>query len=160
MNFIIFWAVLMVAFLVLEFSTSGLTAIWFAFGAAGALVSAAVSPRGDLFWLQLIIFLIISGVTMYFTRPLAKKYFSAKETPTNADRVLEMTGIVQEDVSNLANTGYVTVSGKLWRARSEDEHTILAGTKVSILRIEGATLIVVATEATNQSIENVVEKGE
>ena len=142
MNLIIFWAVLLVAFLVIEIATSGLTSIWFAIGAAGALISAAVAPSPGLLWLQVIIFLLISGVTMYFTRPLAKKYAKVKETPTNSDRVLTMIGVVREDISNLEGKGVVYVDGKLWTARTEGEAGIPEGAQVDILRIEGVKLIV------------------
>ena len=140
LNFVIFWAVLMVAFIVVEFATAGLTSIWFALGSAGALISAAVAP--GLFWLQVIIFLIISGLTIYFTRPLAKKYIQVKASATNASRVLEMVGMVREPISNIDGKGVVYVDGKLWTARSADETPIPEGVQVDILRIEGVKLIV------------------
>ena len=142
MNLIVFWAVLMVAFIVIEIATTGLTSIWFALGAAGALISAAVAPTVDLLWFQVLIFLIISGLTMAFTRPFVKRYATVKETPTNADRVLEMVGIVREPIHNLDGKGTVYVGGKLWTARSEGDVTIGKGVQVDILRIEGVKLIV------------------
>lgn len=142
MNFIVLWAVLFVAFLIIEFATSGLTSIWFALGAAGALISAAVAPAAELFWLQITVFTVISGVAVYFTRPLARKYVKVKEIPTNANRVLEMTGIVKETIQNLDGQGTVFVGGKLWTARSENNETIPVDTEVAILRIEGVKLIV------------------
>ena len=142
MNLIIFWGVLLVAFLVIEYATAGLTSIWFALGAAGALISAAMAPYMELLWLQVLIFLVISGITLYFTRPLAKKYATVKETPTNANRVLEMVGVVREPIHNIDGTGAVFVGGKLWTARSADETPIDNGVQVDILRIEGVKLIV------------------
>jgi len=139
---IIFWAVLLVVFVVVEFATSGLTSIWFALGAAGALLSAAVAPDASLLWLRVVIFAVISGVAVGFTRPLAKKYTMVKESPTNADRVLEMIGIVREPIHNIDGKGAVYVGGKLWTARSEDGEPIQKGVQVDILRIEGAKLIV------------------
>ena len=147
MNVIIFWAILLVAFLVIEAGTAGLTSIWFALGAAGALISAAVAPTLDLLWLQVMIFLIISGVSLYFTRPLAKKYAKVKETATNANRVLDMVGIVRETIDNMEGTGTVYVNGKLWTARTEGEAPIEVGTSVDVLRIEGVKLIVKVHEA-------------
>ena len=142
MNLVILWAVLLVAFLVIELATAGLTSIWFALWAAGALISAAVAPMPQLLWLQVIIFLIISGVTMYFTRPLAKKYAQVKKTNTNADRVLEMIGIVREPICNIEGTGTVYVGGKLWTARADQDERIDIDVQVDILRIEGVKLIV------------------
>ncbi|MCL2563925.1 MAG: NfeD family protein [Oscillospiraceae bacterium] len=146
---IIFWAMLLVAFVVIELATSGLTSIWFAIGAAGALISAAVTapPRIDLLWLQVLIFLAVSGVALYLTRPLVKKYVSSKEVPTNANRVLEMVGLVKETIHNIDGKGAVYVGNKLWTARSEDGTPIQKGTQVDILRIEGVKLIVRPHEA-------------
>ena len=139
-NLILFWGVVLVACLLTEFATAGLTVIWFALGAAAAMISAAVAP--DLFWLQMLIFLGVSGVSLYFTRPLVKKHFTPKETATNANRVLEMVGMVKETVDNVEGTGTVYVGGKLWTARTEGETPIPIGTSVDILRIEGVKLIV------------------
>ena len=154
---VIFWAVLFVAFLVIEFATAGLTSIWFALGSVGALISAAVAPSIHMIWLQVIIFLSISGVTMYFTRPLVKKYIKVEETATNASRVLAMTGVVREEINNKEATGVVFVGGKLWTARTETQETVLAGTEVSILRIEGVKLIVQAVQAEEKQEETAAE---
>ena len=121
-------------------------------GSAGALISAAVAPQPELIWLQVLIFVVISGVTLYFTRPLVKKYATVKETPTNANRVLDMVGVVRETIHNLDGKGAVYVDGKIWTARSEGEDPIAEGAQVDILRIEGVKLIVrphvmVVTEA-------------
>ena len=139
---IIFWGVLLVAFVVVEFATAGLTSIWFALGALGALISAAAAPTADLLWLQVAIFLIVSGVAIYYTRPLAKRYHRANRTATNANRVLEMVGVVREPVDNLSIQGAVFVGGKLWSAKTDEDEVIPPGTRVDILRIDGAKLIV------------------
>jgi len=156
MQLVIFWAVLLVVFVVVEIATAGLTSIWFALGAAGALISAAIAPMPQLLWLQVMIFLLISAVTLYFTRPLAKKYAKVKETHTNADRVLAMIGVVREPICNLEGTGVVYVGGKLWTARAEGEEQIAKDTQVDILRIEGVKLIVrphVAEEEQEETVE-------
>ncbi|MCL2827906.1 MAG: NfeD family protein [Oscillospiraceae bacterium] len=141
MNPIIFWAVLLVIFLVLEATTAGLTSIWFALGAVGALISAAIAPEGPI-WLRVLIFVVISGLALWLTRPFVRKHLNVKRTATNANRVLEMTGVVREDIDNLAGKGVVFVGGKLWTARAEDNQPIPADTPVEILRIEGVKLIV------------------
>jgi len=79
---------------------------------------------------------------MIFTRPFVKRYATVKETATNADRVLEMVGVVREPICNIDGKGAVYVGGKLWTARSEDDTQIDKDTQVDILRIEGVKLIV------------------
>ena len=154
---IVFWAVLLVAFIAIEFATTGLTAIWFALGSVGALISAAVAPSVHMLWLQVLIFLVISGTSMYFTRPIVKKYVTVEEIPTNANRVLAMTGIVREDIHNNAGTGLVFVGGKLWTARTEDASIIAKDSPVRILRIEGVKLIVAAQAEDHSTTQTVVE---
>ena len=142
MNVVIFWALLLVVFLVVEFATAGITSIWFAIGALAALISAAVAPATELIWLQVTIFVVVSGLCLYFTRPLVKRYHKTNRTETNASRVLDMVGVVREPIDNLNSQGAVFVGGKLWTARSDGAQTIPEGTRVDILRIDGVKLIV------------------
>lgn len=136
---IIFWLIAFVVFLVIEAATAGLASIWFALGALVALISAAIGAPP---WLQIIWFIVVSAVTLYFTRPLAKKYLSPRRKATNADRVLEMPCVVTEDIDNLNNTGSVSVNGKLWTARSVTGERLPKGTLVRAIAIEGVKLIV------------------
>ena len=154
MNMVIFWAVLLVLFLAGEFATTGLISIWFAIGAAAAVISAVVAP--DLVLLQVIIFLVVSAAALIFTRPLVKKYHKTNRTATNANRVLDMVGIVREPVDSLSIQGTVYVGGKLWSARTEEgAPSIPVGTQVDILQIDGNKLIV--RPVTRENIEEVTE---
>jgi len=145
-NFVTMWAVLLILFVTIEIATpTSLISIWFALGAVGALISASIAP--ELIWLQVTLFLLTSGITLCFTRPLVKKHLMVSETATNANRVLEMIGVVREDICNLNGTGTVYVGGKLWTARSEKSTPITTDTQVDILRIEGVKLIVRPHEA-------------
>lgn len=136
---LLFWSAAIVIFLIVEGLTVGLTAIWFALGSAAALIS---SLFGAPLWLQIIWFVIISGVTVYFTRPLAKKYINSRAIPTNADMVIGAEGIVTENIDNLEGTGLVSVSGKLWTARSASDRTFGVGEHVQVASIQGVKLIV------------------
>ena len=51
-----------------------------------------------------------------------------------------------EGIDNLAGTGAVQVFGQTWTARSAGGETIPAGSKVTILRIEGVKLLVQPAE--------------
>ncbi|MCL2568438.1 MAG: NfeD family protein [Oscillospiraceae bacterium] len=145
MNLLLFWGALVVVFVVLEFlivefTGRVLSAIWFALGAAGALIVTAVAP--EQFMLQLAVFLVISSVALYFTRPLSKRLSKVRPTQTNADRALAQIGVVRDAIHNLEGKGSVFVNGKLWSARSQDGSTIEPDVQVDILRIEGVKLIV------------------
>lgn len=140
-NAIILWLAAFVVFLIAEAATTALSSIWFALGALGALIVAAFAI--DMVWLQVVVFLVITTVTLCFTRPIAKKYFNTRLKKTNADRVLEMTGIVREVIDNISGTGSVYIGGTLWTARSEQGEIIPEGTLVRVIRIEGVKLMVV-----------------
>jgi len=143
MNVIIFWAALLVFFVIIEIAAVNLISIWLALGSVGALITAAIAPGTENLWIQILIFLTVSAVALYFTRPLAKKYLKGREVATNSDRVLDMVGVVRESIHNLDGQGVVYVGGKLWSARGEvASPPIEEGTQVDIIRIEGVKLIV------------------
>lgn len=138
-----FWLIVMVLFLVIEAVTVGLVCIWFA---AGALVALFAAMFGAQLWLQIFVFLIVSAATLYFTRPLVKKYVNSKVEPTNADMVIGKECRVTETVDNISGTGAVYVDGKTWTARSENYEIIPEGTLVTAKSIDGVKLIVAAPE--------------
>ena len=138
-----FWLIVMVMFLVVEAATVGLVCIWFAVGSLAALLAAMC---GAQLWLQIVLFLVVSAATLYFTRPLVKRYVNSKVEPTNADMVIGKECRVTETVDNIAGTGAVYVDGKTWTARSADDEGIPEGTLVTAKSIDGVKLIVAAPE--------------
>lgn len=140
------WLGVMVLFLVVEAVTVGLVCIWFAAGSLAALLCAMFGGR---IWLQIVLFLVVSAVTLYFTRPLVKKYINNKVEPTNADIVIGKECRVTETIDNIEGTGAVYVDGKTWTARSENDEVIEQGTLVTAKRIDGVKLIVALHETVN-----------
>ncbi len=134
-----FWLAAMVVFLIIEAATAGLATIWFALGALAALICALL---GAQLWFQIAWFIVVSVLTLIFTRPIAKKYLNSRRSATNADRVLGMVCIVTEDVDNIAGTGAVNAEGKTWTARSRSGLPIKKGSYARALAIEGVKLIV------------------
>lgn len=145
-----FWTCAIVLFLVVEAIVPGLISIWFALGAVPALISAAL--RGPI-WLQVTLFLLCSVIALALTRPLAKKYVNSRVQPTNADMIIGKDCVVTETVDNLHSTGAVSVGGKVWTARTEQEGELLPeGSVAVVLRIDGVKLIVKAAQNTNQTV--------
>ena len=137
---IVAWLIALILFVIVEAATYALVSIWFAAGVLVALVSAAVNAP---VWLQVVLFLVISAVTLAATRSMARKFQGQKKERTNADKVLEMTGVVTERIDNIDGTGTVYVDGKVWSARSENGDVIEKDTRVKVVRIEGVKLYVV-----------------
>lgn len=135
------WLIALILLVVGEAVTVGLTFIWFAVGALGGLITAVLG--GDV-WVQVLVFLVLSGLSLALIRPFAARFMRTSRTATNADRVIGKTAVVTQAIDNLEGKGQVNVSGQIWSARSEHDVTIPPGTEVRVLRIEGVKLFVEA----------------
>ncbi len=136
----VIWLIILVVLVVIELLTMGLTTIWFA---GGALVAAVASIFGAPLLLQIVLFLIVSAVLLFFTRPIAVKYFNKDRVRTNAESLVGRQAIVISEVDNLQGIGQVSVGGMEWSAKTkEDGVTLPVGTVVTILAINGVKLIV------------------
>ena len=136
----VFWLIAMVALMAVEAAVPGLISIWFAIGALAALISAMFHAP---LWLQIVWFVLVSILSLALTRPLVRKYVNSRTTPTNADMGIGKDAIVTEEIDNLHGKGAVTLDGKIWTARMEqEEQRAVPGEIVRILRIEGVKLIV------------------
>ena len=134
------WLVLTIVLAVIELTTLGLITIWFAIGSIFALFVALL---GGNTWVQLIIFVIVSALTMLTVRPLATKYINSKVKKTNIDAVIGRKLIAKTDIDNVKGTGKVDMDGSTWLAASSiDEVVINAGEEVRVVRVSGAKLIV------------------
>ena len=140
MNLTTIWLVVFVACIVIEIITLGLTTIWFA---GGALIAAAGAALGAPLWLQAALFVTVSQVLLYFTRPIAVKYFNKDRVKTNAESLVGKQAIVTSEIDNLQGIGQVTVGGQEWSARSTAEGvTLPVGSVVIIRAISGVKLMV------------------
>lgn len=140
----VYWLIALVVFLVIEAATLGLATIWFAGGSLVALI-AAMCGAGIV--IQIVLFLVVSLVLLFFTRPFAVRFLNKDTLKTNVDRVVGMEGVVTEEISNLAGTGKVSIGGNMWTARTENEGgTIPVDAVVTVLRVEGVKLIVKVKE--------------
>ena len=136
----LFWLIAMIALFVAEAATVNLMTLWFAFGALAALITSLL---GGQLWLQIVVFIAVTIITLIPTRRLAKKYFSkSHHQATNSDIVIGKDCIVIEEIDNLLSTGAVKCLGKEWTARSEDGKKIAAGETVTAVAIDGVKLIV------------------
>ena len=135
-----FWLAAVIILGIVEALTVGLVTVWFALGALAALISSLFD--GPL-WLQILLFIVVTAVSLVTTRPLVKKYFGkGSHKPTNADMVIGKQAQVTEDIDNLTGTGAVKCMGKEWSARSENGEAIAKGEIVTAVKIEGVKLIV------------------
>lgn len=139
----IIWLVLMVVFLIAEAVTVTTVSLWFA---AGALVALLVSLLDLQVWLQVALFFLVSGVLLACLRPMVKRHFTPRLTPTNVDAIVGTRGVVTAEVDNVCAAGQVKLNGMEWSARSTDGSIIPAGTQVKVDRVEGVKAFVSPVE--------------
>ena len=130
------WLVLTVIFVIIEVSTTDIASIWFAAGAFVSTIIAWIAPTA--YWVQAVAFIVVTVVTMYFTKPLLTKYLT-KKTPTNMDMYIGQSAEVISGISP-DKAGRAKVGGLSWQAKSDS--VINSGEMCRIVKIEGASLVV------------------
>ncbi len=147
--FIWLWLGAIVLFGVAEVVTENMISIWFVAGSLAALAACTagwalggLSPEAT----QVLVFALVSAVSLAATRPLVRRFMTKPGIPTNSDRVLGMVAKVTEAVDNDRACGAVYVDGKTWTARSADGSVIPSGTQVKVQKIEGVKLLVQYSE--------------
>ena len=133
------WLVIAVVLGISEAATVALVSIWFAIGAVAAMVPAYFNAP---FWVQILVFILVSALCFVFTRPFFKKIIRVNKQPTNVDRLVGQEGVATDDIENIECRGKVFISGLTWSARSETGELIPQGAVVTVKKIEGATLVV------------------
>ena len=136
----IIWLALTAVLLIIEIVTLGLTTIWFAAGALFAFFAALLGMNQGI---QIGVFVVVSVLLLFFTRPLAVKYLNTKTIKTNTEALVGKTARVIVDINNLKSQGQVVINGLEWTARSSDDTVVFKiGDAVTIVGIEGVKLIV------------------
>lgn len=136
----IIWLVVLILSIVVEVVTMGLTSIWFA---GGALVAVLATVLGLPIFIQVLLFFLVSLLMLFFTRPVAVKYFNKDRVKTNAESLVGRQAVVTSEIDNLQAIGQVTLGGQEWSARSSDDSVrIPVGSVVNVISISGVKLIV------------------
>jgi membrane protein implicated in regulation of membrane protease activity len=136
----IIWLAIFVLAIVVESLSADLTSIWFAFGSIIALIISFIP--GVAWWVQLIIFLVISILTLLCLRPLAKRLLKRNIVSSNIDEMAGKKGIMIKGYDEL-NRGEVKINDVIWTAINADESkAIPQGTKVVVVAVNGNKLIV------------------
>jgi membrane protein implicated in regulation of membrane protease activity len=136
---IIFWIVVLVAAMLIEAASFALISVWFAFGAAAALIATAL---GAGIMAQAVIFVAVSAILLVFTRPIVKKLFPNKFTPTNSELYVGKSAVVIEEIDSSHGKGRVKLGGVDWIAVCDSGKVIPKDTVVTVLEVRGAKLAV------------------
>lgn len=135
----VFWLIVFVLFTVGEAATVGLASIWFALGALATLISVGF---GAGITMQAVVFISVTALSMLVFRPLVQKVLKPNHQATNANRLIGTTALVTVTIDNIVNQGEVQVPGQLWSAISVNDMVIPEKSKVRVLEIKGAKLLV------------------
>ena len=136
------WAIWLGIFalaIIVEFSTTELVSIFFAFGSVLALVISFIP--GVTWWIQLIVFVVISGVSLLGLRPLMRRYLNKEKRNTNVDELIGK----KVTVIDVNGDGYpeAKINGLIWRlTNANEDEKIEVGDKAIVIKIEGNRLVV------------------
>ena len=136
----VIWAVIAVALAVGELLTPGL---FFLGPVALAAVAAAVAGAVGLgAAIQLIVFIAGSVASLAILRPIARAHLHMPALVRTGTAALEGgPALVLQRVD--ANGGRVRIGGEEWSARTYlEDQVIEPGTRVEVVKIEGATALV------------------
>lgn len=140
----IIWLGLMVVFMIVEAACPfHLVSIWFAVGSLVAMLASLLSAP---IWLQVALFLVVSGALLALLWPFIRKFLNPKLEKTNVDAVLGTTGRVTAAIDNVAAEGQVKLGAMYWTARSTTGEPIPEGTLIKADRIEGVKVFVSPAE--------------
>lgn len=132
------WILATCAFLIIESQTTALVSIWFAVGSVFALVSCVL---GANVWVQLLTFVVFSGISVLFLRNIAVKKSEKPKESINLDRIIGQEVVITKAVDN-ESYGLAKINDVEWKVKSQSGELIEAGEKVKVLKIDGVKLIV------------------
>lgn len=137
MSAVIFWIVIAAIAIGIDIITSNFLFVWFTVGAIAAMIADLI---GIPFGYQIIIFLILSLITIAIGYPWAKKKFNkdVKRIPLMEETYIGRVMKAEEDIVDRAR---VKVDGVYWTVQNTDEE-IKAGDSFKIIGIEGIKLII------------------
>ena len=134
------WSIAAVVLAVGEIFTPGL----FFLGpvALAAVAGAVAAAIGAAVWLQLVVFIAGSLASLGLLRPIARAHIRMPEAIRTGTAALEGAhAVVLQRVDR--DGGRVRIGGEEWSARAYmPDQVIEAGTRVEVVKIEGATALV------------------
>ena len=140
----IIWLALFVIMIIIEASGPALVSIWFSVGALLALIVSFIP--GVAWWIEIIVFLVVSTACLIALRPICKRYFKRNTLNTNVDSFVGKRGYVIEDIEDL-KPGAVKIGDVSWTAVPADrKEKILENEIIEVVAVNGNKLVVKKVE--------------
>lgn len=133
----ILWFSIAIVLIICEITTSVFFCMCLAIGAIFAALAAYLF---NLNLIEILVFVVISILSLYFVRPFFKKMIKKLKTvESNVDALIGAEAVVISKITPL-NPGFVKILGEGWRAEASVE--ILEGETVKVKSLDGTTLTV------------------
>lgn len=138
------WQVWLVAALLLFVAEMVAPGFWLLSVAVGCLAAGVVSLVVPGALIPALTFAAGTLLTLVGVRPVLLRLLhrSGGDIRTNVDALAGRVGIVSERIDPATGKGRVLVEGEDWRAASLMDAALEPGTRVMVVRVEGATLYV------------------
>ncbi|KGF50013.1 NfeD family protein [Prevotella disiens] len=138
------WLLVSLLCLVLELTNGDFFIICFAIGGTAATILSAFC---DSFTAQVILFAVVSALSIFFIRPFALKYLhkNKEQRVSNADAIIGRIGRITERIEP-NEYGRVKIDGDYWKAQANNNTAIEEGTQVRIVKLDSIIVTVEIAE--------------
>ncbi len=137
-----FYGLWIIASLIFAFIELFAPSMFFLHLAVGAFITAVVAYFGANLTVQIVVFIVISLLSLLFIRPI---FMKKKEQKTTAEeQYLGKTVEVIEDIGidGTSGVGKIKVYDEVWNAKSSNNCAIKVGEFVKITKIDSLTMYV------------------
>lgn len=137
-NMWLLWIAVGVVALIIEMATATLVSIWFV---PSAILVCLFSLAVDSIPAQIVVFVILSAISMVISRKIYKKYIKKDKDEVSVDSKL-IGKIAKTTEETNGNSGQILVGDIYWKARSENGDVIPKDETVRIIGVDGTTLVI------------------
>ncbi|MGM9704450.1 MAG: NfeD family protein [Prevotella sp.] len=130
-NLWLIWTIVAIVCLTMEMMSGDFFITCFAIGALGGVITSLI---GASFWVQVLVFAVVSILSVRLLRPrlLAALEHRSDKRVSNADALMGRIGVVTETIRAGAY-GRVKIDGDDWKAETDAREDIVVGEKVKVV---------------------------
>ena len=139
------WHGWIIAALLLFIAEMFVPGFWLACVALGSLAAGIVALLPIGMPLQVVTFAVTTLASFVGVRPFLVRHFQLGHgmgVRTNVDALIGKIGLVSEKIDPVTRRGRVIVDGEDWRGATLDETALEPGTRITVIQVDGTTLLV------------------
>ena len=139
------WHGWIIAALLLFIAEMFVPGFWLACVALGSLAAGIVALLPIGMPLQVVTFAVTTLASFVGVRPFLVRHFQLGHgtgVRTNVDALIGKIGLVSERIDPVTRRGRVIVDGEDWRGATMDDTALEPGTRITVLQVDGTTLMV------------------